>query len=319
MGCGASASSRSHRAATLKADLRGLTLEQISALDASDRTPKSVHEEICRLRLAETTEEVVSINDGASSARNSPSCCTDQLKNSTTPENLVTGISQTSSSFGSTGELPDFDKEGQRLLAEAESHTECGEYDNLNMVWQHPGTGARLFVGNERAAASRDSLLELGIGGIVRCLDDAGTGFGTGRHSSDQAHHELLHYPIACWHRTGRGRTDKGIAQIVAPLIGFASDLLAAGRSVLIHCLAGAHRAGAAGTICIMHLCHLDARSAACAAKTARPCIELLAHLAVLPRKFHRAQLASSVEPAVEAARKHGFQAAAAKVFAGAK
>jgi len=308
MGCGASVSSRPHGPDILKADLRGLSSDQISVIDASDRTPKGVLEEISRLRLAETTE-LLSVSDGLS-ARNSP------IEFGSEQQDAPTHSQRTLRSFA---ENPDFDAEGQKLLAAADrcaeaKQYEVEDYENLNMLWEHPETGARLYVGNERAAASSGSLLELGIGGIVRCLDDAGKA-----RSDPGEPWEFLHFPIACWHKTGLGRTDKGVAQIVAPLVGFASDHLVGGRSILIHCLAGAHRAGTAGTICIMYLCQLDAHSAICAAKTARPCIELLAHLAALPRRFHRAQLASAVEPAVEAARMRGFQAAAAKVFAGAK
>ena len=43
-----------------------------------------------------------------------------------------------------------------------------------------------------------------------------------------------------------------------APLFGFVDEELG-GAGVLIHCLAGAHRAGTAGTACLMHLCGLRA------------------------------------------------------------
>ena len=42
------------------------------------------------------------------------------------------------------------------------------------------------------------------------------------------------------------------------PLFDFVDSKLGAGESVLIHCLAGAHRAGTAGTACLMHLCAID-------------------------------------------------------------
>ena len=58
---------------------------------------------------------------------------------------------------------------------------------------------------------------------------------------------------------------------------------------MLIHCLAGAHRAGTAGVASLMHLCGFDARTATRIAQTARPAInpigsfpDLLAALEVL-------------------------------------
>ena len=53
----------------------------------------------------------------------------------------------------------------------------------------------------------------------------------------------------------------------------FVDESLAAGQPVLIHCLAGAHRAGTAGIACLMHLCDLDAKPAIATAKLARPAI----------------------------------------------
>ena len=41
-------------------------------------------------------------------------------------------------------------------------------------------------------------------------------------------------------------------------LFDFVEVELGAGKSVLIHCLAGAHRAGTAGTACLMHFCGLN-------------------------------------------------------------
>jgi len=42
---------------------------------------------------------------------------------------------------------------------------------------------------------------------------------------------------------------------------------------VIIHCLAGAHRAGTAGVACLMHLADLDRATATTIAQTARPAI----------------------------------------------
>lgn len=48
---------------------------------------------------------------------------------------------------------------------------------------------------------------------------------------------------------------------------------LDAGSNVLIHCLAGAHRAGTAGIACLMHLCDLDSTAVTAIAQAARPAI----------------------------------------------
>ena len=52
-------------------------------------------------------------------------------------------------------------------------------------------------------------------------------------------------------------RYPQEIAGFFRPLFEFVTSNLEAGNNVLIHCLAGAHRAGTAGVACIMHLCGL--------------------------------------------------------------
>ncbi len=46
------------------------------------------------------------------------------------------------------------------------------------------------------------------------------------------------------------------------------------GRSVLIHCLAGAHRAGTAGVACLMYFLRVDRFAAVPLAKSLRPAID---------------------------------------------
>ena len=48
---------------------------------------------------------------------------------------------------------------------------------------------------------------------------------------------------------------------------------LSSGHNVLVHCLAGAHRAGTAGIAYLMHACKLDRIKATAMAKAARPVI----------------------------------------------
>ena len=51
------------------------------------------------------------------------------------------------------------------------------------------------------------------------------------------------------------------------------------GASVLVHCLAGAHRAGTAAVLLLMHKHGWDAASAIAAAKQLRPIINPIGHL----------------------------------------
>ena len=65
---------------------------------------------------------------------------------------------------------------------------------------------------------------------------------------------------------------------------------LAEGRSVLIHCLAGAHRAGSAGIACLMRLEGLDLAAATARAQAARPIIDPIHYLSFLLTQLEQAE-----------------------------
>ena len=60
----------------------------------------------------------------------------------------------------------------------------------------------------------------------------------------------------------------------VQPLFDFVGEALENGQSVLVHCLAGAHRAGTSGILCLMQFGGLPLERAIETAKAARPCIQ---------------------------------------------
>ena len=63
------------------------------------------------------------------------------------------------------------------------------------------------------------------------------------------------------------------VKRFVDPMFKFVDDALARG-SVLVHCLAGAHRAGSTGVLLLMRHNHLDVPSAIETAKSLRPIID---------------------------------------------
>lgn len=65
---------------------------------------------------------------------------------------------------------------------------------------------------------------------------------------------------------------------LFAPVMEFVSEACEAGGSVLIHCFAGAHRAGTTGTALLMHKGGLGAEAAITVAQQMRPVIDPKAH-----------------------------------------
>jgi protein-tyrosine phosphatase len=60
----------------------------------------------------------------------------------------------------------------------------------------------------------------------------------------------------------------------IEKMFSWVDDALDGGGSVLVHCLAGAHRAGTTGILLLMHKGGLGAEQATVAAKAARPIID---------------------------------------------
>jgi len=202
----------------------------------------------------------------------------------------------------------DFDLEGARIL---DNISPLVGKKNFNVIWTHPKSGAKLFVGSEVVAFSRETLIENGITRLVVCYDQDTAGPFDG-----EAEFNYLYFPIGQWKSAKTSVTSsEGVARICAPAIGFVEEELSNGNSVLVHCLAGCHRAGTTGIMCLLYFCGMDCRMAICAAQAARPSIEALSHLKIILRRASRAHQGGVLKKAVEAAKGKGYQQAAIDVF----
>jgi protein-tyrosine phosphatase len=80
-----------------------------------------------------------------------------------------------------------------------------------------------------------------------------------------------LRFPVASWPSFG----DVGeLRRFLQPLWDFLDEALSKGVSVLVHCLAGAHRAGTTGCLILMRYAAMSAEEAVDAARTLRPVID---------------------------------------------
>ena len=143
-------------------------------------------------------------------------------------------------------------------------------YAPANEIYRDPGNGAAVFVGNAACAGSAEQLNTVceGCRHIVFCQD----GDGRMTFHRDPAF-TYLAFPIGRWRTVLARKTPEAALDFFRPLFAFVDESLASGQPVLIHCLAGAHRAGTAGIATLMHLAQLDAKSAVATAKLARPAI----------------------------------------------
>mmetsp|Transcript_74386 Transcript_74386/g.172384 ORF Transcript_74386/g.172384 Transcript_74386/m.172384 type:complete len:240 (-) Transcript_74386:33-752(-) len=142
-------------------------------------------------------------------------------------------------------------------------------YSNVSAMYIHPWTGAVLHVGNSAVAASKASLQKAGISRVVFCQDEDGR-----CHFEGEAWIKYFRFPIGKWRtHLGSSPSPAQVLQFFEPMFQFVEAELAAGQGVLIHCLAGAHRAGTAGIAALMWLCHLRSGDATSLARRLRPAI----------------------------------------------
>ena len=104
-------------------------------------------------------------------------------------------------------------------------------------------------------------------------------------HNIPNYHEGLFKYynfPVGKW-RQHQSDSDSGkLKDFINAYLDFIKEGVEAGENILVHCLAGAHRAGTAAVIALMSILGLDKSQALKAAQTARPVIEPIGSLAEL-------------------------------------
>ena len=182
-----------------------------------------------------------------------------------------------SSWFGTSSKKPDFDEEALKLFkklnldpsGDASKSFGSRRYNNLDPVWRHPKTGAIVFVGNRTAASSAKILAENGVTRVVNCTDNM-PNFLEGKGKV-----KYFRFVIYRYFSELDLKSTRGVFEFFEPVFNYVDKQVEAGHSVMIHCLAGAHRAGTTGTAYVMHAAKMyDHKEAIKACKTCRHVID---------------------------------------------
>lgn len=195
----------------------------------------------------------------------------------------------------------DYNDEGRKLIrALGFNSSATTVYNDMDAIFKDPSTGGVVYVGNEVAARGpATKLLSLGITHVVNCTDDMKNFCEVPEtyepHPMANAKRiKYLRFNIAQYRAAGEKlrehpASETEIDQFIRTLFAFVSEALAGGGSVLVHCLAGAHRAGTTGCLLLMWKAGLGALEAVKAAKSLRPVINPIGGLPGLLRLFeHR-------------------------------
>ncbi|CAJ1446989.1 unnamed protein product [Effrenium voratum] len=178
----------------------------------------------------------------------------------------------------------DFDDEARKLWVRLNldpSIITGGQYNAMDALWQHPETRAVFYVGNQTAATNLSLLQKHGVTHVVNCTDSM-----PNYHENYPSGIKYHRFDISSFHR--RVKSDADAARFVQPMLDFVSSALADGKNVMVHCLAGAHRAGTTGCMCLMYFAQLGAKDAVLAAKRCRPIIDPIADFPELLAKLER-------------------------------
>lgn len=167
-----------------------------------------------------------------------------------------------------------------------------GPYSPMDAVYKHPTGGGTLYIGNQTAAQNLNMLKGKGVAAVVNCTHGMG--------AIPNYHENTLDYyrfPISDW-RSMVDSTPESVLAFVAPLWKFLDNHISKGNSVLVHCLAGAHRAGTTGCAILIHYGRLDAATAIKTAQGLRP---IISPICDFPSFLRRLEAAEKILPKEEA------------------
>jgi len=194
---------------------------------------------------------------------------------------------------------PDFDAEAHKLFKSLNldpSGAGGFGYNPLDPIFRDPVSGGTVFVGNHTAASNRTLLDSNKITHVVNCTDNMANFHENGTRGEMVGHGNgpgrppltYFRFNISYWHRHVDD-SDDSVISFVRPLFDFVDSAVASGASVLVHCLAGAHRAGTTGCLLLMYKAGMDKRTAIASAKKLRPAIDPIGSLPEFLERYERA------------------------------
>ena len=190
----------------------------------------------------------------------------------------------------SRGAQPDYDDEARKLWSSlgldalGQGVPARHSYNALDAIYRDASTGGVVYVGNQTAASSRKVQQDHNITHVVNCTDNM-----PNYHEAAAGGPIYLRFNISYWFNAVDG-TPASVLAFTAQVFDFVEAAVASGGAVLIHCLAGAHRAGTTGVLCLMRKTGLDRKAAVAAAKKLRPAIDPIGSFPELLKRYEEAK-----------------------------
>jgi hypothetical protein len=182
----------------------------------------------------------------------------------------------------------DFDEEGRKLMSALGIDSSVTDPEgHMSPIWRHPSGGGTVYVGNVYVAQDIGILKRFNVTGVVNCTQ----GHGALPNFCENKPGGPAYYvfPVSSyWNQIDASHAS--VHKFTDPLFEFITRHVAGGGNVLVHCLAGAHRAGTTGVAVLMHFAGMDRVTATKTAKSLRPIIDPIGQLPVFLERLQLAQ-----------------------------
>ena len=121
---------------------------------------------------------------------------------------------------------------------------------NADVIYTDPATGAKVFCGNIEAASNKDFHNSEQVFYIINCQEETSQNF-----HENNSKYRYYRFPITKWGSMMHScNTEEKVSDFFQLPFGWIDKALAQGHNCLIHCLAGAHRAGTTSVAFLMYV-----------------------------------------------------------------
>uniref|UniRef100_A0A0G4F4G1 protein-tyrosine-phosphatase n=1 Tax=Chromera velia CCMP2878 TaxID=1169474 RepID=A0A0G4F4G1_9ALVE len=169
-----------------------------------------------------------------------------------------------------------FDDMGRRLRHER-------LFESASLMYTHPKTKASVFIGNIDAASSLSFLESKSIRVIVNCTDTIQD------FHKDNPKFTYHKFDICAW-MARTGCSNEEVEKFVDPTMKFIEEMLLEGKNVLVHCLAGAHRAGTTALLMMVYFDKMEPQRALEYCQSQRHIIQPVGQLSQLVLRYYTAK-----------------------------
>jgi len=214
-----------------------------------------------------------------------------------------TGMSSGSSTTSSTDDVErkggsasvDFTQEAFKVMSRTNIKN-----PHLDPIYKSP-TGSIIYCGDYHVASDIQALRKHNIKYVVNCTRPSPSGELPNYHEG-RGDISYFNFPIANWQKSVQHKGKKTMIDSSAPdvyqffqrLFQFLDRAMASGSNVLVHCLAGCHRAGSTCVGILMHYEDQSLDDAIIAAKISRPIIDPIGCLPELLQLFQTERMKRS-------------------------